>query len=89
MWFKKSAGATSLKLFKIAPSMFRLLWCAAAFSRAAAVSAAAVSAAGSAKVQQRRILIILTPRIWRQKSEKTKVRVSDAHSVRELSCLII
>lgn len=57
--------------------MVRLSWCAAAFSRAAAVSVAAAFAAGSAKVQKRRTLFILTLRTLRQKSEKKKVCNSD------------
>lgn len=53
-------------------SVVRLSWCAAAFSHAAAVSVAAVFAAGSAKVQKRRTLSILTLTTLRQKSEKKK-----------------
>lgn len=67
--------------------MFRLLWCAAAFSRVAAVYVAAAFAVASAKVQKRRILSMLTLRTLRQKSEKkNKVRVSDIVVSRK--CLI-
>lgn len=52
--------------------MFRPLWCAVVFSPAAAVSAAVVSAVGSAKVQKKRTLSILTQRTSRQRSENMK-----------------